>query len=289
MVNKKISVIGLGLIGGSIAKALSRIGVRDITAVDTDSESIKEALAQKVVARGFNEINEHVLSSDIIFICTCVENAVRYLDELACRGVGPDTVVTDVCSTKSRIISHIDSMKNPPCFVGGHPMAGTEKTGYSFSFAHLFENAYYILVPSGSTKKHAMDLMTRLVEAIGAIPVQLDAHEHDRITGGISHVPHIIAASLVNLVRKLDTPDGKMRMLAAGGFKDLTRTASSNPALWGKITLSNKKHISDMLNLYIHEIRKFQQMLDSGSADEIHSFFESAKVFRDSILSGLKG
>lgn len=271
MVDKKISVIGLGLIGGSIVKALNRAGIKNITAVDIESRNIQEALEEGTISCGFNSVNDTVLDSDIIFICTSVKHALEYINIFAGK-VRSGCIITDVCSTKGDIIKHIDQMSTPPCFIGGHPMAGTEKAGYSSGFAHLFENAYYILTPSKSTTEHALNIMMELISSIGAIPVLLEAEEHDRITGSISHVPHIIASALVNMVKKLDSPEGKMQMLAAGGFKDITRIASSNPEVWESIICSNKVLIKSILEEYINTIKSFSEMIDRNSPEEIYYF-----------------
>ncbi|OPZ95769.1 MAG: prephenate dehydrogenase [Bacteroidetes bacterium ADurb.Bin408] len=168
-------------------------------------------------------------------------------------------------------------------------MTGTEKAGYEAGFAHLFENAYYILTPCKSTTDYALDRMFGIINAIGGIPCVLGAEEHDRITGTISHVPHIIASALVNLVRESDTHDGKMQMLAAGGFKDITRIASSSPEMWESIILSNKPHVDAILNEYVKIIERFRNSVTCDDSREIYNFFESAGKFRNSIPSNRKG
>ena len=203
--DKKVCIIGLGLIGGSLARALhERLGINDITAINRSTEPINQAVRDGIISRGFNHLNEFVWDSDIIFICTPVKRAIDYIDLLADK-VKPGCIITDVGSTKAEIIEYINAISNPPCFIGGHPMAGTEKTGYSSSFVHLLENAFYILSPSKSSTDEAMSLMVDIVKGIGALPVLLDAFEHDKVTASISHVPHIIASALVNLVRTTDT------------------------------------------------------------------------------------
>lgn len=289
MKDKKITIIGLGLIGGSLARALrERLGITDITAVNRSAAGIEQALKEGSISRGFHEINEYVLNSDIIFICTPVKRTIEYIAEIT-KKVRPDCIVTDVGSTKAEIIEYVNSMPEPPLFIGGHPMAGTEKTGYSSSFSHLFENAYYILSPSRTSTEAAMDCMTELIKGIGGIPVRLDAYEHDKITGSISHVPHIIASALVNMVKEFDSPDSKMQMLAAGGFKDLTRIASSSPEMWENIVSSNHVQIKGILEAYVELLNKFKSYIESSDSAKIFSFFESAKIYRDSFPVHKKG
>lgn len=289
MEHKKVAIIGLGLIGGSIARALrEKCGVSDITAVSRSIEAVNKAIEDNVITRGFEQINEYVYNADIIFICTPVKSTIEYVDQIAPK-VKPHCIITDVGSTKGEIINHLNSMDNPPVFIGGHPMAGTEKTGYSASFTHLFENAYYILSPCKSTTDESLSLMTDYVNKTGGIPVIINADEHDRITGNISHLPHIIAACLVNLVKESDSPEGKMRMLAAGGFKDITRIASSSPEMWENIVSSNSEEILKILDNYKDILDRFASYVKSRDSEKVYEFFGCAKKYRDMFSSRNKG
>lgn len=287
--NKKITIIGLGLIGGSLARIFSeRMNISDITAINRSAESLNHALKDGTITRGFNELNSYVFDSDIIFICTPVKMAIEYIKALSGK-VKKECIITDVGSTKGEIVEYINKMIDPPCFIGGHPMAGTENSGYSASFSHLFENAFYILSPGKSTSEKALNCMVSLVKAIGAIPVIIDADEHDKATACISHVPHIIASALVNMVKNLDSNEGQMQMLAAGGFKDITRIASSSPEMWENIILSNKYRINEILDYFIKTLEEFKVYIDNDSSKDIYSFFEKAKKYRDSLPISKKG
>jgi prephenate dehydrogenase len=287
--NKKITIIGLGLIGSSLARALRQyLGITNIIAINRSMEPINEAIKDGCILRGFSDINAQIENSDIIFICTPVKSTIDYIRKLSVV-VNPNCIITDVGSTKGEIISFVNNMPSPPCFVGGHPMTGTEKTGYSAGIAHLFENAYYVLTPCKSTTESALDHMINLVKGIGGIPVIMDADEHDTITGGVSHVPHIIASSLVNLVKELDSKDRKMQMLAAGGFRDITRIASSSPEIWENIVMSNKKKIIGILDVYLDILNRFKTYMKSGDSKKIYRFFQSAKDYRDLFSSERKG
>lgn len=286
---RKYSIIGLGLIGGSLARAFRQyLDIENITAVDKNTDSINQALREGTISLGFTEINDHVLDSDVIFICTPVKTAIDVLKKIHGK-TKPGCIVTDVGSSKSEIINFVDSLPSPPCFVGGHPMAGAEKAGYASSFPHLFENAYYVLSPAKSTTDEAINIISELVRGIGAIPLVIDASEHDRATAGISHVPHIIASALVNMVKEMDSPDRKMQMLAAGGFKDITRIASSNPELWQNIVLSNNEQIKIVLKAFINSLYDFLEYIEKRKEDEIYRFFESAQRYRDTFSDLKKG
>lgn len=289
MKDKKITIIGLGLIGGSLARAFNeRLGISNITAVTRNMDSVHQAVKDGSIARGFTELNEYVWDSDIIFICTPVKRAIEYIDSLA-KKVKKDCIITDVGSTKAEIIEYINTIPDPPLFIGGHPMAGTEQTGYTAGFTHLFENAYYILSPSKTTTETSLKLLTGMVKGIGAIPVTLDAHQHDMITGCISHVPHIIASALVNMVKEADTPDAKMQMLAAGGFKDITRIASSSPEMWENILLSNRHQIGKILDSYIEILGRVKHYIKDDDSQSVYDFFNAAKIYRDSFSNQNNG
>lgn len=284
-----ITIVGLGLIGGSLAKALrEKLGFRNITAVDADAHALELALEEGTIARGFPILDSSVYSSDIIFVCTPVKQALSYISELAAKI--PDTcIITDVCSTKEEITRYVEALPKPLCFIGGHPMAGTEKSGYANSFAHLFENAYYVLTPCSSALPEALEALTGIVEGIGAIPIVMSAREHDRAAGGISHLPHVIAAALVNLVKELDSGSGKMQTLAAGGFRDITRIASSSPVMWENIVSSNKTQIAELLVQFGRALDKFAENLEKGDSEAIYRFFSDAGQFRDSISTQAAG
>ena len=142
-------------------------------------------------------------------------------------------------SVKTSIHEEVITLGMEENFIGGHPMAGSEKSGFASSRAHLIENAYYILTPSEKVSEDKIERYRKFIESLKAIPVILDYREHDSITGTISHLPHIIAATLVNYVKDHDTADELMKALAAGGFKDITRIASSSPVMWQQICLKN--------------------------------------------------
>ena len=285
----KVAIIGLGLIGGSLARALNeKAGIKEIIAVTRSNEAIDQALLDGSICRGSDRLDEDVYSSDVIFICTPVKQALRFMDELSGR-VKPGCIVTDVGSTKEEITMYAENSTKLSCFIGGHPMAGTEKSGYAAGFSHLFENAYYVLTPCSNTTDAAIECMKDLVKSIGAIPVVMEASVHDRVAGGISHVPHIIASGLVNMIRELDTSDCTMQMLAAGGFRDITRIASSNPEMWENIVTSNKKHVLELLDCFLDVLSGFRLLLQKEESVAIKDFFETARTFRDSMSSRMGG
>ena len=286
---ERITIIGLGLIGGSLARALhEKLGIRGIMAVDADEGALESALNEGTIEKGFTTLDSSIHTSDIIFICTPVKQAMHYIGELTPE-IGKTCIITDVCSTKGEITRFVEELPDPPVFIGGHPMAGTEKSGYANSFTHLFENAYYVLTPCSSTTKEAVNTLNAIVEGIGAIPVFMQAEEHDKATGGISHLPHVIASALVNLVKELDNGSGKMQTLAAGGFRDITRIASSSPSMWENIVASNKKQILELLSLFEASLKEIGRRIETGDSEAVYRFFDEARQFRDSISSQATG
>lgn len=281
--------IGLGLIGGSLAKALRHIlPEASILAYDTNSTSLRQALEDGVVSHITDAVDETFSSCDFIFLCAPVSGNDENLVLLK-KYLSPSCILTDVGSVKSDIHRHIDSLGLSAQFIGGHPMAGSERTGYLNSKARLLENAYYILTPSSAVPAEKVENYKKLVSAMGAIPLVLDADRHDYVTAAVSHLPHIIAASLVNLVHDSDSPDGIMKMIAAGGFKDITRIASSSPDMWQQICMTNTDHILSLLEAYIRSLTNIKEKLLNRNDKELYSLFQDARSYRDSFIDASSG
>ena len=279
--------VGLGLIGGSIARNLRKLYPDSIiTAYYYKKENINPEL---LLAQKEGTINEIVTSfsegfsqCDIIFLCAPVVKNISYLPALK-KVMKPGCILTDVGSVKGNIHEAIKKEQMEDFFIGGHPMAGSEKTGYASSTLTLLENAFYILTPTVKIPDSYIDTMTNLVKNIGAIPIILPPDEHDRVTAAISHVPHIIASTLVNLVQDYDDPTEHMRALAAGGFKDITRIASSSPIMWENICLTNPDSIISFLEIFIDYINKMIAAIKNNDSDYLLDYFGRSKNYRDSI------
>ena len=290
-----MAFIGLGLIGGSLARGLKRArpDIRIMAYMRTRSK-LEQAKKDDIIDVILNGIGEELLECDIIFLCTPVEYNAQYLSAIR-PYLKPGALITDVGSTKTDIHKEILRQGLSHCFVGGHPMAGSEKTGYEHSTDHLLENAYYIVTPpEGLTEPSASysDNVCRLLavaQAVGAIPLVLDYREHDRVTAAISHLPHLVASSLVNLVKDSDSPEGIMRRVAAGGFKDITRIASCSPEMWEQICMTNAGPIGDMLEQYIGSLQDILDQIRGHKDKEIYRLFEKSRTYRDSITDRAKG
>lgn len=289
MNNLHIGFIGLGLIGGSIAKALKKnLQGLLITAYDVNETTLEIAAAEGIVDVPADAIDQRFGSCDYIFLCAPVQKNDANL--AAVKAVlSEDTVLTDVGSVKTDIHEHIKAAGLEKNFIGGHPMAGSERYGYQNSKASLLENAYYILTPTPETAPEKLDAYKELVLQTGAIPLILDYHQHDYVTAAISHLPHVIAASLVNLVRDSDSKEGIMKMVAAGGFKDITRIASSSAQMWQQICLTNTENISGLLSDYINSLTQIKEDLDKHHEKELYQLFDDARTYRDSFIDASSG
>lgn len=289
--NKQLTCgfIGLGLIGGSIAKAMKKYlpDVR-IYAYDINQDSLRLAKADGICDQICSSIDERFSSCDYVFLCAPVSYNDVNLTALA-PFLSPDCILTDVGSVKTDIHEHVEALGLSNCFIGGHPMAGSERIGYQNAKAGLLENAYYILTPTDHISPDRLLQYQDLVLTIGAIPLILSFQEHDYVTAGISHLPHVIASSLVQLVQDHDQDSGIMKLIAAGGFKDITRIASSSPQMWQHICLTNQKHISALLTDYIRALEQIRERIDQKDAEAIYQFFDRARSYRDSFLEASCG
>lgn len=230
-----------------------------------------------------------------------MEYNAQYLSKIRSY-LKPGALITDVGSTKTDIHEEILRQGLTDCFVGGHPMAGSEKTGYENATDHLLENAYYIVTPpegldqSGSETgnippKYAENAnrIIAVAQTVGAIPLVLDYREHDKVVAAISHLPHLVASSLVNLVKDADSPAGTMKRVAAGGFKDITRIASSSPEMWEQICMTNVEPIADMLERYIGSLQDILSEIKGHQGDAIYKLFEKSRDYRNTITDRAKG
>lgn len=281
--------VGLGLIGGSIAKALRLTYPHcRLIATDINQEALSRAVSDGVIDLALPDIAESFGDCNYIFLCAPVSENDKNLPAIkSC--MAPDCLLTDVGSVKTDIHRHIEKAGLCDRFIGGHPMAGSERTGYINSKALLLENAYYILTPCPQVSRKKVEEFGELISSLGAIPMVLSSSEHDFVTAAVSHIPHVIASSLVNLIRRSDSPEGTMKLIAAGGFKDITRIASSSPVMWQQICLTNRENISALLSDYIASLEEIKTSIDTSVKEELYDFFDQARIYRDSFIDASSG
>lgn len=293
MENMTIGFIGFGLIGGSIAKALKILN-KDLTLIayhydqNKANPSLELALSDQTLDYVYTCLTDGFCNCNMIFLCAPVLMNIGYLHELKAI-IKPTCILTDVGSVKGNIHEAVIELDLEANFIGGHPMAGSETVGYANSNGKLLENAYYIITPTALTKQGSLDFYYNLIKDIGALPLILDYNEHDNITAAISHLPHIIASSLVNLIKDTDDENEKMRLLAAGGFKDITRIASSSPIMWQNICLTNSKSIQSFLDQYIKSLLHISRALSQKDEQFLYDLFDSASDYRDLIPNKSNG
>ncbi len=278
-----IGFIGLGLIGGSIAKTLKRIyPEKKLFATSGHLSTLTQAYTEHTIENERQLSLEEIGSCDLIFLCTPVQMNLDYLKQIK-PYLKEGAILTDVGSVKSDIHAAAAAQGLNHCFIGGHPMTGSEKTGYSNATSYLLENAYYILTPTRECPAEKVTELTELVRSLGAIPLVLDAAAHDHATAAISHLPHILASSLVHLVEDADDPAETMKTIAAGGFRDMTRIASSSAVMWESICLSNRAQILELIDGFSDQLSDIREKIADADAAAIKGFFQSAKDYRDSL------
>ena len=280
---KTLAFIGLGLIGGSIARSFRKNRPQEfrIYAYDRCEKALQEALNAGIIDAVLSAEDPRFGECEYIFLCAPVEYNLSWLEKL--KSLAPDAVLTDVGSVKGDIHRIAKELGLEDRFIGGHPMAGSEKTGFSNSSDRLLENAYYMLTPGELVPLDRISDFSELISCIGCVPMLVTAQEHDFITAGVSHLPHLIASALVNLVKELDNEEEAMKTIAAGGFRDITRIASSSPVMWEQICLENRKNISDVLDAYIRMLVQIRCAVDNSDGAFIHQMFVSSRDYRDSI------
>ncbi|MDF1616257.1 prephenate dehydrogenase [Petrocella sp. FN5] len=278
---KQIGFIGFGLIGGSLAKSIRKYGLAEkLIAYDLHQAPLYQAINEGVLDYVATSLEDGFELCDLIFLCCPVKINIEMFNKLV--GIVHDQcIITDVGSTKCDIHNALDTLNTNIKFVGGHPMTGSEKSGYEASSSQLFENIFYILTPSKTSRQEDVDVLKNLVIGIDSIPLIMDASIHDKTTASISHVPHVLAALIVNAVKHLDTDHGYMHTLAAGGFKDITRIASASPVMWQQICLSNKEPILDVLDYYKTMLITIEHYIKEEDAHHLFELFSEAQAYRN--------
>lgn len=284
MKHLELGFIGFGLIGGSVARALKKKNLDLTITVYTrrENKDLEQGVADGIIDNLVYSIDSSFSSCDIIFLCAPVLKNLEFLPVLK-DIIKPTCIITDVGSVKNNICEEAQRLGLAKQFIGGHPMAGSEKTGYANATDTLLENAYYLLTPSEENLEEDIETLKELVSYTNANCVILPPKDHDCITAAISHVPHIIAVTLVNMVRNNDNEEENMKAFAAGGFKDITRIASSSPNMWQDICLANGESINYFLQYFQEQLQLFQNMIHQNDKSGINNAFSTAGTYRDSI------
>lgn len=286
---KKVLVIGLGLIGGSMALAIRQSKKAIIAGYDINKSSIEQAISLGVIDYG-TTIDKGAKDADLIILATPVDIIQKILLDLSKLELKPTTIITDVGSTKRHIVNEAKHLfAGRATFIGGHPMAGSHKSGVLASKSHLFENAFYFLTPDETVESEKVTLLKNYLEGTKATFLTINPKQHDEVVGVISHFPHVIASSLVHQLSHFNSGELNMSRLAAGGFRDITRIASSDPTMWQRICMDNRDVLLHLFDSWDQIMTKMKKALIENNEHAIFSFFKNAKDYRDQIPTKDKG
>ena len=285
---RRLAVIGVGLIGGSLARALREAGeVEEVVGCGRGRENLEKALELGVIDRYSHDVGEAVAGADMVFVGVPL-GAMKGVFAAMRGHLAEDAVVTDGGSAKGSVVRDAAEAFGglPANFVPGHPIAGTEKNGVEASFATLYHNRRVILTPLPETDPEAVARVRAMWEACGAEVTEMSVEHHDEVLAATSHLPHMLAFGLVDALARMKENDEIFRY-AAGGFRDFTRIASSNPVMWRDICIANAEALSRMLSAFADEMKDLADTIARGDGDHLLEIFERAKAARDRYIDGL--
>ncbi|HWP82249.1 MAG TPA: prephenate dehydrogenase [Bacteroidota bacterium] len=281
-----MTIVGVGLMGGSLGLAIKRrFPATKIIGVDKASV-LAEAHRRRAIDAGTSQLRKAIEEADLAILSTPLSSILRLIPRIA-SFTAPHTIVTDVGSVKLPVIQLAERYFPQGNFIGGHPMTGSESSGIGAAHPLLFENAVYVLTPTSNTRRDVVTSFSRFVLQLGARPAKLYAEVHDEVASVVSHLAQLTAVALTNVAGARHPVARKHLSLAAGGFRDMTRIASSDPLLWRDILRLNAGRIRGPLRLLRNELRRYEKILANS-----HSFkqeFERARMIRRSIPTSMKG
>ncbi|KGX92157.1 prephenate dehydrogenase [Pontibacillus halophilus JSM 076056 = DSM 19796] len=282
MTSPTVLVVGLGLIGGSLSMNLRKEA--HVVGWDENPASLQYALEHNVIDVAAESFEQGVHEADVVLFGTPIPITIQYLQIIDDMVLTKRTLITDVGSVKKPIMEVAEQLTNPQlAFVGGHPMAGSHKNGVKAAKAHLFENAFYLLVTNEKCTHDDLVQLKQLLSHTKSRFVEVDELAHDHMTGVISHFPHLIASSLVHQARNWQETYPFMHELAAGGFRDITRIASSHPTMWKDILFQNKDTILALLQDWIDEMGMVKGMLEAEQRSTLEQYLDDARNYRDGL------
>ncbi|NKB61571.1 MAG: prephenate dehydrogenase/arogenate dehydrogenase family protein [Gammaproteobacteria bacterium] len=277
----KLAVFGVGLIGGSLAIALKNAGaVGQVIGVGRSLENLNKALALGVIDEVQSDPLTATKDADLIVLATPVNTVIRMLEKIE-PALDYRKIVTDVGSVKGEIAQRAKSILGDKIsqFIPGHPIAGKEKSGVTAAAGNLFENHKVVLTPLSSSDRHAYAQVERMWLTVGALVTEMDVLSHDRVLSITSHLPHLLSYTMMNFLSNSQEKD-KCYEMAAGGFYDFTRTASSDPEMWRDISLMNRQQLLRHLGEFQSELSGIAELIESGDEQAIETLFASAKKAR---------
>lgn len=284
----RLAVIGVGLIGGSLARALRETGaVSEIVGCGRDAGNLQRALALGVIDRHTHDPAVAVAGADLVVVATTLGATAGVLERMA-PALGAGTIVTDVGSAKCEVAEAARRTLGPHLarFVPGHPIAGAERSGVEASVASLFARHRVILTPLAETEAEALVRVRAMWEATGALVSEMEPDHHDEILAATSHLPHMLAYALVDCLAGMSSA-GEIFDYAAGGFRDFTRIASSSPEMWRDIALDNRRAVLAMCGRFEQTFGELRRALEAADGAALHALFTRAKAARDDFVQRL--
>ncbi len=281
---KEVCVVGLGMIGGSFALNLKFKGFKGkIKAIDKDPSAIEKGLEMEIIDEGSIKFSI-AEGSDLVVIAVPVGSYKEVIEKLI-PFLGENTIVSDLGSVKGNLVYMCEKLlKGIAPFVGGHPIAGTEKSGVSNAVLNLFFGAKFVITPTENTPKEAVEKIKKLWKKLGSEVIEMDPVYHDKVFASVSHLPHVVAYALVDAVDRLSKEvETDLFQLTGGGFKDFTRIAMSDPIMWRDICLENKEFILEAINTFKSSLEELETFIKNSSKSELEKFFSSAKEKRERI------
>lgn len=278
---KNVTIIGVGLIGGSLARVLKKNGISGaITGSGRSRSHLEKALKLGVIDRIVVDHSEAVKDSDLVVLATPVGTFERIARDIK-QALKPGAILTDVGSVKGELVRLLEALLPPHVsYVSAHPIAGKEKYGVSESSGSLFQGARCILTPTDRTEPHALETVRNLWAATGARVMLMDPDTHDRIFAAVSHVPHVAAYAIVNAVAQLNTGTDNYIDFSGAGFKDFTRIAASSPEMWRDICLLNRKNIVEIIERYEASLDEIKVAIKKGNGPAMEKLFGNASEAR---------
>jgi prephenate dehydrogenase len=278
---ERMAVVGVGLIGGSLAQAVKQQKVAgEVLGIGRDAQRLEQAKARGIIDAYAARIDETLGGADLVVVATPVGIIVDLIKEMV-PYLTKGTILTDAGSVKTAIVRQaVECVPDTLHFVGSHPIAGTENSGFESSFPTLFNDRKCIITPVAGTNQAALEKVSRFWSLVGANVVCMDCEEHDRIFAAVSHLPHLVAYSMVNCLLTIDGFEENIFSFSAGGFKDFSRIAASHPEMWKDIVLMNKEKLLPALTVFQNYVSGLKEAIERGDAGKLLAEFNRARTFR---------
>jgi prephenate dehydrogenase len=285
---RHVTIIGIGLLGGSLGLVLKEKGLaKTVVGIGRRRENLELALQMGAIDHFALEPSETVSQSDLIILATPVET---YLPQIQTWGkdLAPSAIVSDVGSVKGQLVSKVEAQLPPSTFfVGAHPIAGKEKSGVAHANSRLFQGARCVVTPTSRTNAQALEKICHLWEAAGSVVLSMDPMEHDWVLGAVSHLPHIVAFSLMHTLESLQgqIPHASDLLdFSGGGLRDTTRIAASSPEMWRDICVANHENLVKMVDQYMQQLQEFRELLKNQDAPGLYNAIARAKESRERLV-----